>query len=189
MGDARGVKPSSGKVRNPGSDKNNDMADTTSKRHSRFILVAGMIVVLDQLIKAAVLATIPAYHTVTVLPGFFNLTHIYNTGGAFGFLSGNPSSMQQIFFLTASIVAAGLILFLYGKTPPGQAALELGFSLILGGAAGNVIDRIRIGKVVDFLDFHIMGMHWPAFNVADSAITVGMLIFIYHLLFNKLPQS
>jgi signal peptidase II len=163
--------------------------DFSKKRHLRFILVAGIIVGLDQLTKALVVANIPAYHTVSVISGFFNLTRIYNTGGAFGFLSGHPSGIQQVLFLTASILATGLILFLYGKTPPGQAALEFGFSLILGGAAGNVIDRIRIGKVIDFLDFHIMGLHWPAFNVADSAITLGMLIFIYHLLFNKLPET
>ena len=90
--------------------------------------------------------------------------------------------------ISASVAAAGLILYFYEKTPPDQSFLKIGFSLILGGAAGNVVDRIRIGKVLDFLDFHLMGLHWPSFNIADSAITVGMMIFIYHLLFKKMPQ-
>jgi signal peptidase II len=164
------------------------MSDSHKKSHVTFIVLAGAVVALDQLVKAIIVAKIPAYHSVSVIPGFFNVTHIYNTGGAFGFLSGNSSGFRQIFFLAASIVAVGVILYLYRKTPPHQLFLEIGFSLILGGAAGNILDRIRVGKVVDFLDFHIMGLHWPSFNIADSAITLGMLIFVYHLLFNKLPQ-
>jgi signal peptidase II len=163
------------------------MPGSNKKRHIRFVLLAVAIVAMDQLVKALIVATVPAYQTISVIPGFFNLTHIYNTGGAFGFLSGNTSSYQQIFFLTASLVAVGLILYLYSQTPPNQIFLEIGFSLILGGALGNISDRIRLGKVVDFLDFHIMDLHWPSFNIADSAITIGIFIFIYHLLFKKIP--
>ena len=81
----------------------------------------------------------------------------------------------------------GLILFLYVKTPPKQRLLEFALALILGGAFGNIIDRIRIGKVIDFLDVYIKDLHWPAFNVADSAITVGICLFMIHLLFFELP--
>ena len=163
------------------------MLDSKKKRHARFIIIAAAVVALDQLIKMLIVSIVPAYQTISVIPGFFNLTHIYNTGGAFGFLSGNISAYQQIFFLTASLVAVCMILYLYSKTPPNHIFLEIGFSLILGGALGNIADRIRIGKVVDFLDFHIMGLHWPSFNIADSAITMGILIFVYHLLFKKIP--
>jgi signal peptidase II len=158
------------------------------KNYAGLILLAGILVALDQLVKALIVSTIPAYHTISVIPGFFNLTHIYNTGGAFGFLSGNGSGYQQIFFLAASLVAVCLVLYVYSRTPPSQILLKIGLSLILGGALGNIADRIRIGKVVDFLDFHIMGLHWPSFNIADSAITIGILIFVYHLLFKKMPE-
>lgn len=149
---------------------------------------AAAVAILDQLVKAVIVSTIPAYQTISVIPGFFNLTHIYNTGGAFGFLSGSSSGYQQLFFLAASLAAVCIILYLYIKMPSGHFFLEIGFALILGGALGNIADRLRIGKVVDFLDFHILGLHWPSFNIADSAITTGILIFVYHLLFNKMPE-
>lgn len=163
------------------------MPGSNKKNYTRFVILAVAVVAMDQLVKALIVATVPAYQTISVIPGFFNLTHIYNTGGAFGFLSGNTSGYQQLFFLAASFVAAGLILYLYAQTPPDQIFLEIGFSLILGGALGNIADRVRIGKVVDFLDFHVMDLHWPSFNIADSAITLGIFIFIYHLLFKKIP--
>ena len=81
-----------------------------------------------------------------------------------------------------------MIVYLYLKTPQDYLFLRSGLTLILGGAAGNVVDRIRLGKVVDFLDLHINDLHWPAFNIADSAITVGIFIFGFHLLFKKMPE-
>jgi signal peptidase II len=175
-------------IKNPASVSiGESMPDSKNKRHIRFVILVAAVVAMDQLVKALIIKAVPAYQTVSVIPGFFNLTHIYNTGGAFGFLSGNTSSYQQLFFLTASIVAVFLILYLYSQTPPNYKFLGIGFSLILGGALGNLADRIRIGKVVDFLDFHIMDLHWPSFNIADSAITIGIFIFLYHLLFKKIP--
>ena len=144
--------------------------------------------ILDQAIKLLVLAKIPAYGSIVVIPGFFDLTHIYNTGGAFGFLAGKSSLFRHLFFLTASAIAMGMIVYLYLKTPREFLFLRSGLAMILGGAVGNVIDRIRLGKVVDFLDLYVKDLHWPAFNIADSAITVGILIFIYHLLLKKMPE-
>ncbi len=158
-----------------------------SNRYVKLMIIAGAVCMLDQATKALVVATISVYQTIPVIPGFFNLTHIYNPGGAFGFLSRNTSELRHLFFLISSFAATGLILFLYAKTPPHQRLLELALALILGGAFGNIIDRIRIGKVIDFLDVYVKELHWPAFNVADSAITVGMCLFIYHLLFKELP--
>lgn len=154
-------------------------------RYAKLLMIAGAVCVVDQFSKALIVATIPVYQTIEVIPGFFNLTHIYNPGGAFGFLSGNPSELRHVFFLISSVVAMGLILFLYAKTPPGQRLLEFGLSLIMGGAVGNIIDRFRLGKVIDFLDIYVKNIHWPAFNVADSAITIGIGLFIYHLLFKE----
>ena len=144
--------------------------------------------ILDQAIKLLVLAKIPAYGSIVVIPGFFDLTHIYNTGGAFGFLAGKSSLFRHLFFLTASAIAMGMIVYLYLKTPREFLFLRSGLAMILGGAVENVIDRIRLGKVVDFLDLYVKDLHWPAFNIADSAITVGILIFIYHLLLKKMPE-
>lgn len=152
------------------------------------ISIAALVVILDQTTKLLVVDRIPAYGSIVVIPGFFDLTHIYNTGGAFGFLAGKSSLFRHLFFLTASAVAMGMIVYLYLKTPREFLFLRGGLALILGGAVGNVIDRIRLGKVVDFLDLYIKDLHWPAFNIADSAISVGILIFIYHLLFKKLPE-
>jgi len=156
-------------------------------RYIKLLVIAGSICILDQVSKALVVAAIDVYDTIAVIPGFFNLTHIYNPGGAFGFLARSPSEMRHLFFLGASFAAMGLILLLYAKTPPHQRLLEWALALILGGAIGNIIDRIRIGKVIDFLDVYIKDLHWPAFNVADSAITIGICLFIYHLIFIELP--
>ena len=155
-------------------------------RYARLLMIAGAVCIVDQLVKILIVSTIPVYRTIPVIPGFFNLTHIYNPGGAFGFLSSSPSELRHLFFVAASILAMGLIIFLYVKTPPGHGLLEFGLSLIFGGAAGNILDRIRIGKVIDFLDIYVKDIHWPAFNVADSAITIGIGIFIYHLIFKEL---
>lgn len=158
------------------------------RKYNRLLIVSGAIVFLDQITKWIVLETMPLYQTIPVLPGFFNLTHIHNPGGAFGFLSTNPSAILRLFFLLASSVAVGLIFYFYKKTPREQTGLSTGFALIFGGAIGNLIDRIRLGKVVDFLDFYIGDLHWPAFNVADSAVTIGMVIFVFHILFKKFPE-
>ena len=97
-------------------------------------------------------------------------------------------TVRTVVFLFISSLAVGLILYFYIKTPPSQALLATGFALIFGGAIGNLIDRVRFGNVVDFLDIYLGNLHWPAFNIADSAITVGIFIFIFHLLFKKMPE-
>ena len=160
----------------------------TKNKFVFLISIAALVAILDQAIKLLVLVKIPAYGSIVVIPGFFDLTHIYNTGGAFGFLAGKSSLFRHLFFLTASAIAMGMIVYLYLKTPREFLFLRSGLAMILGGAVGNVIDRIRLGKVVDFLDLYVKDLHWPAFNIADSAITVGILIFIYHLLFKKMPE-
>ena len=154
----------------------------------QLLTIALPVVALDQATKALVMAAIEKYHTVTVIPGFFNLVHIYNPGGAFGFLASQGTVVRNVFFFSVSWLAILLVLYFFWRTPRGYRLLSSAFALILGGALGNMIDRIRLGKVVDFLDVYIGRHHWPAFNIADSAITVGMLIFVFHLLFRKMPD-
>ncbi len=151
--------------------------------------IAGTVVILDQLSKAVVRFSLPLYQSVPVISGFFSLTHIENPGGAFGFLAGYQSSLQRLFFLIGTLVAVGVLIYLYRKIPVTYSLLAAGLALIMGGALGNLMDRIRFGKVTDFLDFFIGHVHWPAFNVADSAVTVGGVIFIYHLIFRKMPDG
>jgi len=163
------------------------MMTKNPNKYSKLSIVAGCVIVLDQITKAAILQTLPLNHSISIIPGLFNLIHIQNPGGAFGFMANQSSAWFPILFLFITLLALGLIFYFYRNTPPTHSLLATGFALIFGGAIGNLIDRIRFGKVVDFLDFYIGNMHWPAFNVADSAISVGIAIFIYHILFKKIP--
>lgn len=157
-------------------------------KYQKLVVVAATVIVLDQITKAAILNTLPLYRSVAVIPGFFNLAHIQNPGGAFGFLATQSSSVRIMFFVLISSLAVGLIFHFYRNTPKTHPLLATGFALIFGGALGNLIDRVRFGKVVDFLDFYLGSHHWPSFNIADSAITVGVAIFLIHLVFKKLPE-
>jgi signal peptidase II len=158
-------------------------------KYVRLAVIAGLVITADQITKWIILNHLPLFNSVVVIPGFFNLTHIHNPGGAFGFLSGQSSTTRHIMFVVVSMLATGLIFWFYYKTPRTHPYLAAGFALIFGGAIGNLIDRVRFGKVVDFLDFYFSGWHWPAFNVADSAITIGITIFVYHLIFKKYPDA
>ena len=157
------------------------------KKIGRLLIVSGPVILLDQASKAVVLNTMRLYESIPLIPGFFNLTHIHNPGGAFGFLAGQSFVVRSFLFLVVAFLAMGLVLHFYFKTPPTHPYLSVAFALIFGGAVGNLIDRLRFGKVVDFLDFYVGALHWPAFNVADSAITVGITVFVLHLLFNRIP--
>ncbi len=156
-------------------------------KYTKLAFIAGMVLLLDQITKAVILKTMPLYYSITVLPGFFSITHIHNPGGAFGFLADQNPDVRRMVFLGVSFLAMCLIFYFYNTTPRTQPTLSTGFALIFGGAAGNLVDRIRFGSVVDFLDVYIGSYHWPAFNVADSSISIGMGIFVFHLLFRKMP--
>ncbi len=160
----------------------------TDNKYIRLAVISGLVVVFDQVAKAVIVNRLSLYSSVPVIPGLFNLTHIQNPGGAFGFLAQQPSGLRSIIFLTGSLIAIGLVFYLYKNTPKTAPLLATGISLILGGAVGNLIDRVRFGKVTDFLDFYLDDFHWPAFNFADSAVSVGIVIFLFHLLFKKMPE-
>jgi signal peptidase II len=153
-----------------------------------FAGIAGLVVVLDQLTKWLVLDNMPLHRSIAVIPGFFNLTNIHNPGGAFGFMATGSPGLRNLLFLGVATVALVLIVYFYRSTPRNYPFLAAALSLIFGGAVGNIIDRLRFGVVVDFLDFYVGAYHWPAFNVADSAITVGITIFIGHVVLGKMPE-
>lgn len=159
-----------------------------SRTWVRLILVSGCVIITDQITKYMVTLNLALHENIRVIDGFFNLTHILNPGGAFGlFASGSPG-LRKFIFLFLSTLVAFFVLWFYKKCARDFVFLSYGLALIFGGAIGNLIDRYRYGKVVDFLDFYLGSTHWPAFNVADSAISIGMGILIYHILFKKVPD-
>ena len=141
----------------------------------RWFALAAALVVADQLTKWAVLANF-AYGERLQITGFLNLVLVYNKGAAFSMFA-DASGWETPLLIVFALVAAGIVGTLIVKNPH-KRLLCLGLALILAGAIGNLIDRLRYGHVVDFLDFHAMGWHWPAFNVADSAITIGAVLLI-----------
>jgi signal peptidase II len=122
------------------------------------------------------------YQKVEVIHGFFNLVHVRNTGGAFGIFGGEKGGLGSLLFVVISLIAIGSILFLFVRLREDEKTLSLSLSLVLSGAIGNLIDRLRLGEVVDFLDFYLFSYHWPAFNIADSAICLGIGLMALELL-------
>ena len=150
--------------------------------------ISGVALILDQLTKYLVEKHIRMYETITVIPGFFNLTHVRNRGAAFSLLAGAPAVFRSVFFITITLIAVAVSVVLIRKTQ--ERLLVISFSLIAGGAVGNVIDRFRHGEVVDFINLYIWEkfkfLHpWPTFNIADSAISVGVALLAIDMLFKK----
>ena len=141
----------------------------------RWFALAAAIVVADQIVKWIVLRAF-APGEQRAVTDFFNLVLVFNKGAAFSLFAQAPGWQAPV--LSAFALAAAVVVAVFIVRSPGRQLLCLGLGLILGGAIGNVIDRLRFGEVVDFLDFHALGWHWPAFNVADSAISVGAVLLI-----------
>ncbi len=140
--------------------------------------LTALVVVADQLTKLWVRAAFHPFEVKSVIPGFFNLVLATNTGAAFGLLSGAQTLARQLFFVVVALIALGVMIFSYRHFKASGRIFAYAVGLIAGGAMGNLIDRLRFGAVTDFLDFYIKDYHWPAFNLADSAITVGAGLFL-----------
>jgi signal peptidase II len=147
------------------------------------LLVAGSVLVADQLSKWYIQQSIALYESIPVIDSFFHITHVRNSGGAFSLLANADDVIRIPFFVVASIIAIGALLYLLRQVANHQKVLLFALAGVLGGALGNGVDRIRLGQVTDFLDFHWRGYYWPAFNVADSFITIGVSILLLHSLF------
>jgi signal peptidase II len=139
------------------------------------ILIVGAIIVLDQATKALVARSLALHQSVPVIESFFHLTHERNTGAAFSLFAAAPAWFRQPFFLLATGVAVVALLLFLRHAEGASSLAVVATAAILGGALGNLIDRVRYGEVIDFLLFHWRGYHWPAFNVADSCITLGVI--------------
>jgi signal peptidase II len=149
--------------------------------------IIGIVLVLDQITKYLIQTHVRLNDSITVVPGFFNITHVRNRGAAFGILSTLPEFWRSAFFITVTLVAVAAISVLIIKTH--ERLLVYAFSLIAGGAIGNVVDRIRYGEVVDFIQWYVKSYYWPSFNVADSAITIGVVLLAFEMLFATSAKS
>jgi signal peptidase II len=139
---------------------------------------AALVVVLDQISKVWVAASFQFQESQPVIPGLFNLTFITNTGAAFGILAGAQSLGRQVFFVGVALVALVVLYLAYREYREQGQVYMAAIGLVAGGALGNLVDRLRLGHVIDFLDFYLRQHHWPAFNIADSAITIGVGLFL-----------
>ena len=142
----------------------------------KWLWLSFVVLVLDQVTKLAVAANMQLYQSIQVLP-FFNLTYVHNTGAAFSFLS-EAGGWQRWFFAVLAFVISVVITVWLVRLKRHETLLAVSLALVLGGAVGNLIDRLAYGYVIDFLDVYYQDWHWPAFNIADSAITIGVALMI-----------
>lgn len=153
-----------------------------------YFVTSLVVLVLDRATKWLVAENIPLHDTVPVIPGFFRLTHVQNRGAAFGLFAESPSEWKVAMLVVFSLIALAVVSALLWRNSHALSMTGSALALILGGAVGNLWDRLLSGHVVDFLDFYVNTYHWPAFNVADSAIVIGALLLVGEILF-KSPQA
>ena len=153
----------------------------------QYLILAAAVIVLDIWTKALVLARIDLHETIPIIPNFFQLVHVRNTGAAFG-IGANASSRIVPLLLNFGAIAVFFVVVVYAlRSAVTDRVLQTGLHLILGGAIGNLLDRFRFGYVVDFLDVYVGTKHWPAFNVADSAICIGIALLFLDM--RKKPET
>ena len=152
-------------------------------------LIALFVIVLDRLAKLVVEHKIPLHDGIQIIPGFFRLTHLENRGAAFGLFADSPSPWKIGALVLFSVIALVVVSALLWKNSHTISITGIGLALILGGAVGNLWDRLTTGHVIDFLLFYVGRYQWPAFNVADSAIVVGATLLVYEIVFTKGPTE
>lgn len=150
-------------------------------------LIALFVVVLDRLSKLAIERNLSLHDSISLIPGFFRLTHVENRGAAFGLFADSPSEWKIAGLVLFSLIALVIVATLLWKNSHSMTTTGVGLSLILGGAIGNLWDRLVSGHVVDFLLFYVGQYQWPAFNIADSAIVLGAGLLVFEILFSKAP--
>lgn len=144
------------------------------------VLLVGLA--LDLISKYVVLQSLPLGSQIPVIKGFFNLVHVHNRGAAFGLFASWSLDFVRVFFLITTGIVLVVVGYLWWRLPEDQGLAGLGYSLIMAGALGNMVDRVRLGEVVDFLDFYWGRYHWPAFNVADSLVCLGAGVLVWVIL-------
>jgi signal peptidase II len=167
----------------------NGNPQTRQAMRKYFFLIAAIVLLLDRLAKWAVASNIALHDSITVIPGLFHLTHVENTGAAFGLFAESSAQWKVGALVSFSVIALVIVSALLWKNSHALSTTTVGLSLILGGATGNLWDRMMSGHVVDFLDFHVGSYHWPAFNVADSAIVIGAILLVSEIVFAKSNEA
>jgi len=153
------------------------------------LVLAVLVLLLDRLTKWLVQDHISLHESISVLPGFFRLTHVQNQGAAFGLFAESPSEWKVAMLILFSVAALAIVSALLWKNSHALTITGIGLALIMGGALGNLWDRLRDGRVIDFLDFYVGRYHWPAFNIADSAIVAGALLLVVEILFSTREEN
>jgi signal peptidase II len=159
------------------------------KKYLILIVVFCGVFFFDQITKSYVHRTLYEFQSVEIIKDFFHITYVRNTGAAFGLLAGPAHPLRTALFVVISGVAIGVILLIYRKIEDDDTLHALAFSFLLGGAVGNLVDRVWMGQVIDFLDFHWYDHHWPAFNFADSAICGGIGLILLNMLMGSRRTS
>ena len=160
---------------------------TRNSARISYLLIAAIVVLLDRWSKQIVAKHVRLYAHIQVIPGFFRITHTENTGAAFSLFADSPAPWKTWMLIAFSAIALIVVVTLLWKNHHRHVATGIGLSLIMGGALGNLWDRLLSGRVVDFLLVYIGSYQWPAFNVADSAIVVGAGLLVFEILFAKAP--
>lgn len=161
------------------------------EKHSRkfYFVIAVVVLLLDRLSKWLVATRVELHDSIPVLPGLVRLTHVENPGAAFGIFSDSPSQFKLALLILFSMAALVVVSLLLWRNSHSLTSTGTALALILGGALGNLWDRLISGRVVDFLDVYLGSYHWPAFNLADSAIVVGALLLVGEIVFAKSPAQ
>ncbi|MSN25918.1 MAG: signal peptidase II [Geobacter sp.] len=157
------------------------------KRYTIFAAISVIGIIVDQITKFYIDRSMQLFDSIPIVDNFFNLTYVRNKGAAFSFLSN--ASWRLPFFITVSAVAALVILIAFHRLRDDQRLAHISLAMIFSGAVGNLIDRLRLGEVIDFLDAHWHQMHWPAFNVADSLICVGVFLLAADMFLEEKRQK
>jgi len=157
------------------------------KKNGPYFLIMIALVALDQATKHIIARTVDLYESVTVIPGFFNITRIHNKGAIFGSFSQANNKLVFALLTAASLAALALVIYYFFKTPAGDKLMKVALTMIMAGALGNQFDRLIRGHVIDFLDFYVGKAHWPFFNAADSCITIGACLMLV-ILFRRKPE-
>jgi signal peptidase II len=158
---------------------------TTNTARATHFIVAFLVVLLDRFTKHLVAARVAMYAHIQIIPGFFRITHTENTGAAFSLFADSPSHWKTSLLIGFSVVAMIIVFGLLWKQKHGATLTGVALSLILGGAVGNLWDRVASGRVVDFLLFYVKQYQWPVFNLADSAIVLGASLLVIEILFSN----
>ncbi|HYM37338.1 MAG TPA: signal peptidase II [Nitrospiraceae bacterium] len=154
-------------------------------RYVLLALVSTITVLLDQATKLQITQSMRLHESIPVVPDFFSITYIRNPGAAFGILASSSNGFRLVFFGLTSLFALALLGTILYRLKSDDWGGQLSVAAVFGGAIGNLLDRVRFGEVIDFLDVYVGAYHWPAFNVADAAISVGVCFLAFHLAFDK----